>query len=553
MNHPDPRPLRKRIDDYMLTQGYSFFRNGQADEQVIFELFVRKLPELSEPTRAGEMPGGRTFLVNAGLAQALRYLDGVRFTALDAHRLRDEGFPEDYIQFLLGWKFRGNVRAIREGEVVTAGVPVIQVRGSRFDCQMVESGLIGAISPATAIATKAARIVVASRGRPCWDFSLRRLHDPIQALTVARSSFIAGFAGTASWEESYDLGIPTTGTMAHQYIMRWPESGEQEAFEQFLHDLPDRAALLVDTYDTARGVDRAIKASLSTGVPLKAVRLDSGDLIELSKMARTKLDAAGMHDTDVVYKQGVGLIRVGSDRAQTKLETSNAQRRTKVMATNDLDEYEISHILAHGGEIDIFGVGTRLGAVSDKPTLGTVYKIVVDRGEGRMKKAEGKQTDPGEHTVWRTAEGQLVVALAGELAPIGAEMLMHDVMHDGNVLPGVLESLPAIQARFQRSLEKLDPAVRSGQRQLMIERSAGLVDLIERVSTQAANDESVAPASSHDQLVQAAAHMYELQPAEAYELVMYLQLDPAERENHQLSERPQLLIDAYQMGNQARS
>ncbi len=398
-------PVKKiNLDEYMLTQGQVFLLEGWHEEHTSFEVFVRSLPGQN----AADPRTARTYLVAGGLSKALEYLENVQATERHLQWLAEDGYHPDFIELMRTWRFRGVIDAVPEGTIITNQVPLATISGTRFDCEMVESALLGIFGPHTLFATKAARIVQAADGRPLWDFSLRRLQDPAVAATVARQSYITGFAGTASWEYGHELGIPTTGTMAHHFVMRFGPEGEQEAFEAFLRHWPGRGTLLPDTYSTLRGTHLAMQASKAVDVPLKATRLDSGDLLQLSIDSRKMLD-----DNGFVASQ--------------------------IIATNDLEEIAIADLISAGACIDSFGVGTMLGTSADAPALGIVYKLSEQTIEGqttqRMKLAPGKQTDPGSHRVWRRDDRQLVLALAGEDLSSEAQVLTQRQMTAGKALP----------------------------------------------------------------------------------------------------------------------
>jgi len=404
-------------DEYALTMAQSFLRHGQTG-RAGFELFVRQMPE------------HRGYLVCAGLEQALAYLMQLRFTDQDLGFLADSGvYDRAFLVHLATLRFSGDVDAIPEGTVVGAEVPLLRVVAPRVEATLIESSLLALVNHQTLIASKTARIVDAADGRPVWDFSLRRLHGPEAAVAVARAAYIAGAMGTATVVAGKLLGIPTTGTMAHHYVLSFGPDSEQAAFEQFLHDFPSRAVILVDTYDTLRGVDRAIAASRATGVPLRAIRLDSGDIAALARDARARLDAAGMPDT-------------------------------RILASGDLDEYRIAELIAASAPLDAFGVGTMLGTSADAPALGGVYKLVAQEEQGKMiptmKLSTAKETDPGLHQVFRTDRGD-VLGLDGEAVP--GRPLLVPVMRQGR-LCRELETLDKLRARCLDERDALPPAVR---------------------------------------------------------------------------------------------
>lgn len=433
--------LALHTDEYEMTMAQSFLRHGQTGV-VSFELTVRTLPQRC-----------RGYLVAAGLEQALAYLLSLRYDVEALDSLRRQGiYGEGFLAHLSGLRFTGDVDAIPEGTPIGAGTPLLRVTAPRIEATLVESALLALVNHQTMIASKASRIVGAARGRAVWDFSLRRLHGPEAALGVARAAYIAGCAGTATVVAGQRLGIPTTGTMAHHFVLAFGEDREQAAFEQFLADYPGRAVLLVDTFDTLRGVDRAIAASRATGVPLAGVRLDSGDIAALARAARARLDAAAMHDA-------------------------------RIIASGDLDEYRIEDLLRDGAPLDGFGVGTMLGTSADAPSIGGVYKLV-EQSNGdelvpTMKLSPAKHTDPGAHQVFHRNDRD-VIALRDEPCP--GEPLLQRMMAGGRVVVA-MPSLDDIRARCRARVEALPDAVRAvrSPQPWRVERSQGLQALTQRL------------------------------------------------------------------------
>jgi nicotinate phosphoribosyltransferase len=432
--------LSLHTDEYALTMSQSFFRHDQTGA-VSFEMTVRTLP----PSRG--------YLVTAGLEQALAYLGSLHFDARDLEYLSSRGiYSPEFVDLLSRMRFSGDVEAIPEGTPIGAGVPLLRVTAPRVEATLVESALLALINHQTMIASKASRIVEAAQGRNVWDFSLRRLHGPEAALGVARAAYIAGCAGTATVAAGARLALPTTGTMAHHFVLAFGEDREQEAFEQFLRDYPGRAVLLVDTWDTLRGVDRAIAASRATGVPLAGVRLDSGDIAELARATRAKLDAAGFTSA-------------------------------RIVASGDLDEYRICELLEAGAPIDDFGVGTMLGTSADAPSIGGVYKLV-EQSLGSemvptMKVTSDKQTDPGPHQVFHTERCD-VIGLRDE--PLPGEALLIPVIRGGAIV-AELPPLQAIRERCRTRVAALPPEVRRirDPQPWPVERSRRLVELRKRL------------------------------------------------------------------------
>jgi nicotinate phosphoribosyltransferase len=434
--------LALHTDEYALTMAQSFHRHRQTG-MVAFEMTVRSLPP------------ARGYLVAAGLEQVCAHLRALHFDGRDLEFLSRQGvYASDFLELLGSLRFSGDVDAIPEGTPVGAGVPLLRITAPRIEATLVESSLLALVNHQTMIASKASRIVDAAQGRSVWDFSLRRLHGPDAALGVARAAYIAGCAGTATVAAGARLGVPTTGTMAHHFVLAFGEDGEQAAFEQFLRDYPGRAVLLVDTYDTLRGVERAIAASLATGVPLAGVRLDSGDVAALARATRARLDAAGL-------------------------------ARARITASGDLDEYRISELLAgpDPAPVDSFGVGTMLGTSADAPSMGGVYKLVAQsRGDEMvpaMKVTSTKQTDPGVHQVFHTATHD-VIALHGEECP--GEPLMTPVMRGGEMCCD-LPALEEIRVRCRERVGALPAAVRrvESPEKWPVERSPQLLALRDRL------------------------------------------------------------------------
>ena len=333
-------------DLYQLTMAYGYWKAGAADRESVFQLVFRR-----NPFRGG-------YAVAAGLGPALDYLDSFGFSTGDLDYLAsldgNDGSPlfeEDFLRHLEAMRLRVRVDAVREGEVVFAHEPVLRVQGPIAQCQILETPLLNLINFPTLIATKSARICSAAGGEPVLEFGLRRAQGIDGALSAARAAFIGGCAGTSNLLAGKLFGIPVLGTHAHSWVMFFDD--EETAFREYADALPNNCVFLVDTYDTIRGIDRAIEVGKSLrehGHRLVGVRLDSGDLAHLSILAREKLDAAGFEDALIV-------------------------------ASNDLDEHVIASLKEQGSQIGVWGVGTRLATAHDQPALGGVYKLAAIRGE----------------------------------------------------------------------------------------------------------------------------------------------------------------------------
>ena len=375
-------------DLYELTMAASYLSRDMT-QTATFSLFVR------------DLPADRGFLVAAGLESVLAILEDYAFDDEDLAWLAGHGFDSADVEAFGRLRFTGEVWAIPEGHVILPSEPLIEVTAPLPQAQLVESILLNQVTFQTALATKAARCTMATRGRAALiDFSLRRTHGVEASFAAARAAAIAGFVGTSNVEAARRLDMTAVGTMAHSYVEAFPT--EREAFVAMATDFPDRTAFLVDTYDTLGGVETAlaVAAALDRQRHL-AVRIDSGDLLTLSKRTRELLDAAGRHDATIVVSGG-------------------------------LDEFDVEQLLDDGAPIDTFGVGTRIGVSADAPSLETVYKLVEYAGEPTMKLSEGKHSMPGAKQVYRPASGlDDVLAERSEQPPAGTSALLVQVMNDG--------------------------------------------------------------------------------------------------------------------------
>ncbi|MGW6442667.1 nicotinate phosphoribosyltransferase [Lentzea sp. NPDC055074] len=374
-----------RTDLYEIRMALSYLLRDMS-APATFSLFVRGLP----PTRG--------FLVAAGLADCLSFLEDFRFTDAElVHLARLTGLD---VTPLACVRFTGEVRAVAEGRVVFAGEPLLEVTAPLAEAQLVETALLNLLTYQTAIASKAARCRIAAAGRDLVDFAARRAHGPDAAMAAARASAIAGFAGTSYVAAADRYGLTPSGTMAHSYVQAFPD--ESAAFEAFAADFPSSAVFLVDTYDTLTGVDRAIEVArrMPSHQPV-GIRLDSGDLHTLSWVTRKRLDEAGLTDSRVIVSGG-------------------------------LDERAIDRLVVAGAPIDVFGVGTRMGVSSNAPALDSVYKLVDLDGRPTTKLSTGKAGVPGRKQVFRAADRPAdVLALYDEEVPEGHEPLLTTVMRDG--------------------------------------------------------------------------------------------------------------------------
>ena len=362
-------------DLYQLTMCNGYFCHGIADRQAVFHLNFRTLP----------FGGG--YAIGCGLAQACEYLDALQFTDDDIDYLAgltgaDDKplFDRPFLQFLRESDFACTIDAVPEGTIVFSHEPLVRVRGPLWQCQLIETALLTIINFQTLIATKASRIAQAAEGDDVLEFGLRRAQGINGGLTASRAAYVGGCTATSNVLAGKKFDIPVRGTHAHSWVMAF--DNEMEAFQKYASAMPNNCVLLVDTFDTIEGVQKAIevgKSLLKQNQRLLGIRLDSGDLCQLSIEARRLLDAAGMRDA-------------------------------KIVASNDLDEYEITHLKQSGARIDVWGVGTRLSTAYDQPALGGVYKLAAiqdehGRWEPRIKLSQQsiKVSNPGILQVWRAS------------------------------------------------------------------------------------------------------------------------------------------------------
>jgi len=360
-------------DLYELTMAYGYWKEGMSDDEAIFHLSFRN------------QPFGGGYTVACGLQDAMDYLEEFRFDQSDLGYLGSltdsDGqplFSPDFLEFLSRFEFSCDVDAVPEGTVVFPHEPLIQVRGPLVQAQLFETALLNIINFQTLIATKAARVCVAAKGAPVLEFGLRRAQGPDGALAASRAAYIGGCSATSNVLAGKVFQIPVRGTHAHSWVMSF--SDERDSFEAFAEAMPGNCVLLVDTYNTFQGVRHAIEVGRSLrkrGKDLLAIRLDSGDLAYLSVVTRRMLDESGFHTT-------------------------------RILASNDLDEYIISSLHEQGARIDIWAVGTKLVTAYDQPALGGVYKLSATRKKGgpwhykvKLSEQAAKISTPGRLQVRR--------------------------------------------------------------------------------------------------------------------------------------------------------
>lgn len=367
---------------------YSYFKSNR-NEISTFELFIRNLPK------------NRNFLVSAGIDDIIKIISEFHFTDDDIKYLKSlKLFSDDFLDYLKNFKFKGDVWAIPSGQIYFPNEPVIRITADRISAQLLETIILNQFNFQSMIASKCARIIISSRGIPCIDFSPRRDHGIDSALKVAKVSYICNFIGTSNVLAGKIFNIPVYGTMAHSYIMSF--SDEETAFREFLKYF-EEPVLLIDTYDTIEGAKKVIKL-LKEGYKIKGVRIDSGDLVELSKKVK-----------QIFKNEGFDI---------------------KIFLSGDLDEYVIDEILSKGAIADAFGVGTKMGTSSDAPYLNGVYKLVEDEYGFKIKTSPGKITLPGKKQVYRIYKNGImekdIIALEDEKCE--GIPLLKKYIENGNVL-----------------------------------------------------------------------------------------------------------------------
>ncbi len=457
------RPALGLLTDlYQLTMAYGHHRSGTADRLASFSLFFRK------------PPFGGSYAVAAGVDEALTMLEDLSFEPSDLDYLATltgaDGLPlfdASFLARLASFRFRCDVEAVAEGEVVFAHEPILRVTGPVLDAQLAETLLLNVVNFQTLVATKASRVVHAAAGRPIVEFGLRRGQGPDGGLSASRASYLGGCAATSNVLAGKLFGVPVRGTHAHAWVQFFGD--EREAFARYAEALAGNVVFLVDTYDTREGVEHAIEAArvlaaptaTRSAKPLLGIRLDSGDLGALARDARARLDAAGLTET-------------------------------KIYASNDLDEHVIARLVAEGAPIDVFGVGTRLVTGGDQSALGGVYKLTaVGDGRGgftpRIKKSEDpvKVSLPGRLEVERfsAGNGRFVLDVISDLdrdrgwsgplvdlrdgAPLATDARIADGSGRRLLVPALAEGrrvrperpLPEAREAARAGLATLDPAL----------------------------------------------------------------------------------------------
>ena len=428
-------------DLYELTMLRAYWELG-LEEEAVFSLFVRRLP------------AERNFLVACGVVDLLRELETFRFDGDDLAYLASQGFPQPMLERLEDFRFEGDVYALPEGTPFFANEPIVEVVAPIAQAQVIETLVLNQIGFQTIVASKAARIVEAAQGRSVIDFGGRRAHGLDAAVKAARAAYVAGAVATSNVLAGRTYGIPVAGTMAHSFVQAYAH--EAEAFRSFAEIFPE-TVLLVDTYDTLGGVRKVIALAQELGGAFKvrAIRLDSGDLLALSREARALLDAAGLASVDI-------------------------------FASGGLNEDRIAKLVASGAPIDGFGVGTDLVVSTDAPALDIVYKLTEYGGKGRLKLSTDKRTLPGRKQVFRRFSGGVmtrdVIGRHDEALP-GAPLLTQVMRQGASMAPS--ETLDDIQTRCRKEIAGLPAALRElapAEPPFAVEVSAALSELEREVA-----------------------------------------------------------------------
>ncbi|HTX95399.1 MAG TPA: nicotinate phosphoribosyltransferase [Mycobacterium sp.] len=405
-------------DLYEVTMAQAYMAQRMSGTAV-FETFFRKLPH------------GRSYVMAAGLSDVLGFLERFQFLPSDIEYLRGlRLFSEEFLHSLAEVRFTGDVWAVPEGTVVFPNEPIVQVIAPILEAQLVETFVVNQIHLQSVSASKAARVVEAARGRKVVDFGARRAHGTDAALKVARSGYLAGLAGTSNLLAARMFGIPVFGTMAHSFVQAF--DNELDAFDAFAQLYPG-TTLLVDTYDTLRGVDLVIELLTKTpGLEVAAVRLDSGDLGALAKATRAKLDVAGFN-------------------------------HVAIFASSGLDEYRIAALVDDDCPIDAFAVGTKFVVAEDAPALDMAYKLVEYGGTGRTKLSSGKVIYPGRKQVVRRVDQGIftgdTIGRADE--QLDGEPLLVPVMKNGRRLAHCDLDLPTSRNWARQQVDRLPAQLRS--------------------------------------------------------------------------------------------
>ncbi|MGH9694927.1 MAG: nicotinate phosphoribosyltransferase [Bryobacteraceae bacterium] len=406
-------------DLYELTMAAGYFAAQKTGDVATFELSVRRLPQ------------ARNFLIAAGLEQAVEYLLNLRFEPDEIEYLRSleqfKNAPAGFFEYLAKLRFRGDLFALPEGTPVFANEPIAIIRAPIIEAQLVETYLLSTFVFQTMIASKAARCVLAGEGRPIVEFGSRRAHSPGAGVLAGRAAFIGGCGGTSNTESGMRFGIPVFGTAAHSWTMAFRD--EEQSFRALQDLLGESSVFLIDTYDTLEGARLAARL----GKPIWGVRLDSGDLIALSKQVRRILDDAGLQEA-------------------------------KIFATSDLNEQRLAELVRGGAPIDAFGVGTQLATSGDAPSLSAVYKLVELKDGGGLvytaKFSDDKSTLPGAKQIYRYADHDVLALYSECNDQFHGEPLLRPIVINGERLEP-RRAIDKVKAYAGKSIAALPERLRS--------------------------------------------------------------------------------------------
>ena len=408
-------------DFYQLTMGAAYYQYNhenevsEQDDIATFEMFIRKFPR------------NRNYLIFAGLEQAIHYLLNAKFTETTINFLRkkpvfkniDPSFFEDYLP---KFKFKIHLWAMREGNFFFPNEPILRIQGPIFHTQIAETYLLNVINFQTLIASKASRIKNVASDKILLEFGTRRSHSPLAGVYAARASYIAGFNGTSNVVADFELGINSTGTMAHSFVQKF--ESELDSFKSYYKIYDENSILLIDTYDTEKGAE----ISCEFGNKIRGVRIDSGDLIEHAKEVRKILD-------------------------------DNGCEKVIIVASSDLNEFKIKKIIDENAPIDAFGVGTELATSRDDPTISGVYKLIEYNKIPKIKVSEKKITYPGIKQVYRIFDNngffkEDILSLEDELPPSNSEALLIPIMKNGELVTD-LPKIDDIRNYYLTNIKKL--------------------------------------------------------------------------------------------------
>jgi nicotinate phosphoribosyltransferase len=416
------QPVSPLLTDlYELTMAAAYF-DRQMGEPATFSLFLRHNPR-------------RGYFVAAGLAPVLELLASFRFGDDDiAYLQKTDLFKQPFLDYLRNLRFEGDVWAMPEGTVFFPDEPIVEVTAPLIQAQILETVLINMIGLHTLIASKAARCVDAAQGRKLIDFGLRRTHGDTAGMAAARSTYLVGFDATSNVLAGKHFDIPLSGTMAHSFVQSF--ESESDAFFAYTQSFPERSILLIDTYDSVQGAHTAIEVAnqmRDSGLQLIGVRLDSGDIVSLSKQVRRLFDDAGFEEL-------------------------------QIFASGSLDEHRVAEALAQGAAIDAFGVGTKIGVSADAPYLDMVYKMVQYADRPVCKLSTGKRTLAGRKQVFRLMDQHNyykcdIIGFRDEKIP-QSKPLLDAVVKQGRVVASPID-LDSCRRRFQSEFARLPAAYKA--------------------------------------------------------------------------------------------